>query len=113
MLDKLGSAFSAMKNAAVENAARNFFNRYVENFGSVTRIEIDTQQKKLAGELSLKGEPGPVTLSVGRYELSESGGETWITLYDCGASREWVAGALKQYLEGRRIRIPSALKLAL
>ncbi len=113
MLDKIGNALAAIKDAAVENAARSFLDRYLENFGSVTRFEIDSRQKKVVAEVSLKGEAAPVALSAGRYELTETDGQSWITLYEFSASREWVAAALKRYVEGRKIKIPSALKLAL
>jgi hypothetical protein len=113
MLDKLKNALASARDKVVEQAALGFANGYLEQFGAITRLEINSREKTLSAELALKGETSTIAISAGRYEITSIGEETFIAFYDCRASREWLTVALKQYLEGKPLKIPAKLKLVL
>lgn len=113
MFKALSNVLGAARDKAVEATARSFINRKIEQFGNVTRLEIDSRQKTVLLEIVLKGEVSPIGVHITRYELSEKDGETYITILQLDASREWLSAAANQYLIGRPVKIPEAVKVAL
>ncbi len=113
MIRLLSNALGAARDKAVEVAARAFINRKIEQFGNVTRLEIDPKQKTVFLEAALNGETSPVTIRILRYELTEKDGESYVTVQQVDTSREWLTAATNQYAIGRPFKIPSAVKSAL
>ena len=113
IFNAISAAFGSVKDKAVAASAKALINRKIERFGTVTDLEIDTQNKTLRGQLELKGEATGILISVGRYELSEENGVTWITFWDFRASREWIANLLNDCVAGRKFQTPEVVKMAL
>ncbi len=113
MFEPLSQAMGAAKDRLVENAARVMINRKIEKFGSVTRFEIDSSAKTICLQAELKGEACPVSVKLLSYEITEQGGELFLSAPRIEASREWLQEVLNEYAAGRRFRLPEAARIAL
>lgn len=109
MLESFSRAFKAVKEGAIEVAAKAYLNRKIGNFGSVTRLEIDPRAGTVSVEVQLKGEVSPIAVNVGSYTLVQKGDAQYITLRDVRASREWIGLAVEEYVAGREFKIPEAV----
>ncbi len=109
MFESLKGIVSALKEGAVEAGAKAYLNEKIQAFGTITNLQLDPRRKTIACEISLKGEPLPVSVKVGAYEITCAGGTTYITLRQFEASREWIAAVLNQYVAGQPLQVPSAV----
>jgi hypothetical protein len=110
MLGTLKKAFTAVKEGAVEAGAKSYLNEKIQSFGTITSLQIDSTRKIISIEAELKGEPAPIQVKVGKYELSGSGDQCFVVARDFESSRPWLALALNQYLASRPFRIPASLR---
>jgi hypothetical protein len=110
---ELFSAFTTLKEKALEAAARAFLNDKMGTFGTVRALSIDSRSKTIRVEVDLKGEPTPISVVVEAYELSQQGEDHFIAIQRASASREWITGAINQYLIGRRFKVPKAVRIGL
>lgn len=113
MFDSTDNAFNSLEETSLESLAKAWINHEIETFGTVTKLEIGTSRKTIRLELVLKGEPSPMLVNAGSYELSRREGNAYITFRDVTASKEWVTGALCKYVAGRGFKIPSMIGLIL
>ncbi|HYG35756.1 MAG TPA: hypothetical protein VEC99_13280 [Clostridia bacterium] len=113
MLKSLRNTLGTAKDKAVEASAKAFINRKIENFGTVSQLQLDSKQKTAALEVILKGEASPILVKIASYELIERGSEVFIRIHRIEASREWMMAAANQYLVGREFKVPDKVKFAL
>jgi hypothetical protein len=113
MLSKLANALTACKDGAVEAAGKAFLNQQIEKFGAVTRLRLDSKQKTISAELSLKGETTPVTINVDSYEVTQTADGAYIAVRRVHASREWIGALLSELVVGRQFKIPRVVGMAL
>ncbi len=111
----LFSLFHPAKDFALEMAVKVWFNQSHKRYGNMTRIQIDSQSKRIEVELDLKGETSPLRIEISSYQLSSEAGETFIHLGTIDTSREWVNALLDDYLkpDKRRFKVPGAVKVLL
>jgi len=102
-----------LKETALGLALKGFINREIDPFGKVSQLAIDTSRKTLHAELDLKGEPSPISIEVGAYELSETNGVVHIAFQNVTTSREWITAVLNKYVVGRTFPLPSAARMFL
>jgi hypothetical protein len=76
----------------------------------MTDLQIDSTSRRASVTLKLKGEAQPIQLTVERYELSVSGGKTFIELKGFSASREWITALAQKYLMGRKFEVPEYIR---
>ena len=88
--------------AAAARAALNA--QYLQPYGSITELKIDSNNKSLFVTLALKGEHEPVEIRVPRYELVQRGGETFLELDEIITSREWLNVLLREHLAEKVIK---------
>ena len=70
-------------------------------------LSIDTKKRALHGRLDLRGEAAPIEIHVNKYDLKRSGTAMTITIVEATASREWLAEALREFVIGRRFKLPA------
>jgi hypothetical protein len=109
MFDSIGNAWTAVKDGALESAAKFYLNQKIDAFGQVTRVELDRKLGRVFIEVELKGESLPVSIEVGRYEVRQNNGVDYLTVREVSASREWLGIALNQYVVGREFRLPASM----
>jgi len=109
MFDSIGKMLGTVKDKAFEASVRTFLNSKVAEFGNITSLDVDTRLRKASLTAELKGESAPISIEIGSYEIVESNGQTCIRILEIRASREWLALALKRYLVGRLVPLPSSV----
>jgi hypothetical protein len=113
--DFLRDLFRGSKDAAVAVGARRAINTRISRIGVVTELSIDTKTQSMHLRLQLRGETQPIDVQVKRYSLEQAGDRATIMIVEATASREWVDGALQEFVVGRSFEIPptvaSVLKL--
>jgi hypothetical protein len=113
MFSSITNSMGLLKDRAVQSSARAFINRKIEKLGTVTRLTLDSRQKQITVEASLKGEASAITVRIGAYELVERDGGTFLVVRQAEASREWITHGLNEFLVGREVKLPEALRMAL
>ncbi len=109
----LNDAAGGYRDRAISAALKKLLEPRVKRYGRLTRITLDSSQRSLRAEVLLHGETEPVTLSIGRYDMVTEGGRGFLVMHDIRASREWLERLAQDFLEGRTVRIPSALERTL
>jgi hypothetical protein len=107
MFDSLKNIVHAVKEGAVEAAAKVYVNQKIQNFGTVTNLQIDSRAKTILLETSLKGEAAPVFVKVLNYEVVSAADSTYLVCGRFEASREWITAVLNEYVAGERIPVPA------
>ena len=81
----------------------------------MTELSIDTKTQAMHLRLQLRGETQPTDVQVKRYSLEQTRDQAKLMIVEATASREWVDGALQEFVVGRSFEIPptvaSVLKL--
>jgi hypothetical protein len=113
VFSSITNALGGVKDRATGASAKAYLNRKLQNFGEVTRVLIDSNEKTAQIEVVLKGEAAPIWLKVRSYQLSERNGEGFIRINSVEASREWIGLALTEYVVGREFPVPKVVKMAL
>jgi hypothetical protein len=92
-------------NSFASAAVRQTLNStYLQPYGSLTELVIDSENKSLSLKLELKGEAQPIEISIPRYQLIERGEDTYIDLGEIVTSREWLTTLLREHLNAKIIR---------
>ena len=92
-------------NSFATAAVRGTINStYLQPYGSLTELRVDTQNKSLFLILELKGESEPLEIRVPRYELIQQGDETFLDLGEIFTSREWLNLLLRDHVNEKIIK---------
>jgi len=111
MPSSFANALTALKERALEATIKRLLNQKFEAFGSVTSLRIDSTQRTISGQLSLKGETQPIEIKIGSYEVIQENGVSYVSFQNLHASKEWIGSVLNEYVAGRRFKMPNAVKL--
>jgi len=93
-----------MKNFASAAARQTLNSTWLQPYGSLTELDIDSKNQTLALTLELKGESQPIQIRIKHYELIERDNETYIELGEIENSREWVNTLLRDHLNEKVIK---------
>lgn len=85
-------------------AARMFLNKYFEDFGEVTDVDIDPKANKATIHVALLGEAAPV-----RIELDYRVEPDAFVVVHFLCERQWIGNALNRFLAGKRFDISSSV----
>jgi len=103
-----------MKDAALRSLARQYINSKIsDQYGVVTKLEIDRAKKAIHAELDLKGESQPIIVDVTAYELIATPDKTLIRLADVKISRQWVDALFQQFGRDKTFEVPDIVKALL
>ena len=83
-----------------DTAAKVAANRHptIQRFGVVHKIHIDTTQRSIQAEITLKGEPSPIGVTI-QYFVETSGTQSSISVRSIQFSREWMDAAVNIWFE--------------
>ena len=95
---------SFIKNFASTAARQTLNSSWLQPYGSLTELEIDSDKRTLALTLELKGESQPLRIRIKHYELIERDLETYLELGEIETSREWVNTLLRDHLNEKVIK---------
>lgn len=99
--------FSAAKDAMASRAAQAYVNNRIARYGQLQELRIDSRARTMEGTCLLHGETAPITVQVERYEITEDDGAKFLTIRRCRCARPWLQNLLNDFIEGRRIELPS------
>jgi hypothetical protein len=103
-----------MKDAALRSLARQYINSKIsDQYGVVTKLEIDRAKKTIHAELDLKGESQPIIVDVTAYELISAPDKTLIRLADVKISRRWADALYQQFGRDKTFEVPDVVKALL
>jgi len=101
-----------IKDKAFGEAIKQSINFKIKDFGKISKLKIDTQNKTIELELVLKGEREPLYVKVGKYEISQEDEKHYLVAEDIDTSREWINVVASNYLENQKFEIPEkAIKI--
>ena len=96
------------KDRLLETMALPVLNRTLfAPYGQARELRLNSTDKTAEILFDLKGEREPVRVTIGKYEIAESNGETFVTLHAMQTSREWMTEAVQRNVVGRPVKLPS------
>jgi hypothetical protein len=99
-----------MRNRITSQLLKAFLNHQIKEFGKMTTLHIDTQEKHISLTANLIGETEPIDASI-KYTLEESDGRTFFVPTELNCSRQWLSLLAQQMLKDNVIRfeVPSGI----
>ena len=103
-----------MRNRITGQLLKAFLNHKIKDFGKMTTLHIDTQEKHISLTANLLGETEPIDASL-TYALEESDGRTFFVPTELNCSRHWLSLLAQQMLKDNVIRfeIPSGIAVTM
>ena len=81
-------------------------NSKIKNFGNVSKLNLDTKNKKIHLDVDLKGEEKILGLTVNSYSFKEKNDKYYLIISDITSSREWLTIVFKSYMDKQELEIP-------
>jgi hypothetical protein len=104
--DGVRNLLRSTKDATVAFAARVFLNTKLQGIGTMTQLSIDTKKRQIHVRLDLAGEAEPIEIEVTKFEVTQRGGQSSITILEASTSRKWLTEVLRQFVVGKSFAIP-------
>jgi len=114
MLDKI-------KSMALEGFLKKRFGKYFEN-GDV-KVSLNSEARSCSFSATLAGEPSRITVTISKFEIigatdtpdeyAAPSPEKFLCVRELECDRKWLECALKDYLVGAKIKLPSFIAGAL
>ena len=102
--------FGRAKDRIIERVAPGVLNAtLMADLGTITAIELDSDERKLHVEALLRGEREPIRVEIGSYEITQRNGTAFFTIKQIVTSREWITTVARQQLVNRPIKLPKEL----
>ena len=101
------------KDGALALTLKSFLNDRFRDYGEVLDCEIDTKACRLTLHALLRGERGPITAAIERYELKSTAEGAVVVLLKFSSSREWVTRLLTRLFTGKSYKLPTAVSALL
>jgi len=96
-----------MKDATLSKGIKIAINMQIKEYGKMLKLNLNSQEKTINIDVMLDGEKEPLSVHVGKYELTEEGGIHFLKIHDVVTSRAWINTLVSNYLEGRMFEIPA------
>ena len=100
-------AISSVKDSGASTAIQSWLTREMADYGEVLDFKIDTAAQKGELHVHLKGEREKLTVHVNGWHVVSEGGQDFIVVKQAHASREWVNAVMRNFLIGKKHKIPS------
>ena len=103
-----GGSLADSKDRLISSRIKQELNIQFARYGQVLDVKLNTREQSVQLSLSLKGEPEPVTVNIGKYSFLRENGQLWLII-DSGtidASKEWLALVLQDQVGRQRLPIP-------
>lgn len=98
--------FSAAKDLMTSKAAKAYLNNYLERYGRVDDLTIDSKRHRIDVTVTLNGEVAPVGVTIEKYLLEEQGGKKFVQVLESSATRPWLQAMMHDHLHRRRFEVP-------
>ena len=88
-------------------AARFAINNHIKEYGTMLKLNLNSDTKSIEMEIMLDGEKEPLALKVKKYDMIEENGKHFLKVQGVSTSRAWINVVASTYLEGKRFEIPA------
>ena len=105
--------FNALKDKVTSAAALHHCNTLLARYGEVQALTIDSARRRMEVVCLLEGESAPITVTVEKYEITDEGGEKFVSVAGSRCARPWVQHFLEDHIYGRKFPLPSWAAAAL
>jgi hypothetical protein len=101
------------KDAALAFAAQRFINTRLRPVGEITDLSLNTTNHTVHLRLTLHGESEPVDIGFSDVKVHRARDGATLTLGNAVASRDWLSGALSEFVVGRAFQVSRHAALVL
>lgn len=103
-----GGTLADSKDRLISAGIKQELNIQLARYGQVLDVKLNTREQSVELSMSLKGEPNPITVKVGKYSLIKENDQLWLTVdsQTIEASREWLTLVLQDQAGRQRLPIP-------
>lgn len=105
--------FAAAKDMMTSKAAKSYLNDFIQSYGKVDELSIDSKRRRIELKCQLTGEVSPIGVTIEKYQLEKRDGKTYLEVLDSSATRPWMQAAMRAHLHGRKIELPAWAATAL
>ena len=95
-----------LKDSALSRAIALAVNRKIRLFGRVERLRLNTEEKSIEMELTLKGERETLRATIRNYRIVREEERYFLSAGELATSREWIDIAVREYLGPLRVELP-------
>lgn len=103
----LGRTFQKINSITGGNITRMIANKLIEDYGELSELIIDKQQKMVSGSALLIGETSPIRFQL-NYEISMDAGRYFISFSGAKIDRDWLNRLAQNFLLKREFEIPAS-----
>ena len=104
--------FQKTRDRLIEKTAPAVLNETVfRDYGEITSLEINSQDKTIHFEALMRGEKDPIRVEILRYEIVRRDGRAFFVTKEIGTSREWVTTLAQKELVDRPIPLPETFSV--
>jgi len=100
-------AINSVKDSGASTAIQGWLAREMADYGEVLDFKIDSQRRTAELHVLLKGERERLTVNIEGYEFVSEAGVDYVIVKNAKASREWVNAVLRNFLIGKKHKIPA------
>lgn len=98
--------FSAAKDMMTSKAAKAYANNFIQRYGAVQDLTIDSKRHRIELTVQLNGEVSPVGVTIEKYRIDDEGGKKFFQVLDSSCTRPWLQAVMRDHLHGRRVELP-------
>ena len=91
------------RGAQIEKVRAEINSGLLKNYGKMTKLVIDKENKKINADLDLKGESEKIQIAIKNYRLIQGGENLMFDLGAIESSREWLNALLKNMVKANVI----------
>jgi len=96
----------AAKDLMTSKAAKAWANNFIERYGRVDELKIDSKRNRIEVVVTLNGEVSPIGVTIEKYLVETKNGKTFLEVLDSSATRPWLQAVMRDHLHGRRFEVP-------
>ena len=100
-------AINSVKDSGASTAIQGWLSKEMADYGEVLDFKLDTSAQKGELHVHLKGERDPLTVHVNGWHIVSEAGTDYVVIKQAHASREWVNAVMRNFLIGKKHKIPS------
>jgi len=94
------------KDSSLSLGIKKVINMKIKNFGNVSKLNLDTKNKKIYLDVNLKGEEKTLELTANSYFFKEEKDKYYLVISDVTSSRKWLTIVFKTYMDKQEIEVP-------
>ena len=92
----------AMKDRALSIGAKIAINQYIQDYGEIVKLNLNSKFKSMNLEVKLDGESGSLVIQVEHYVITE---DSYLRVSGIRTSKAWINTLISKYFEGKEFKV--------